>query len=156
MNKSQNIMTKRTFGFVLTLAVLTVGAFTSALVLAYPNPNSPKIAAQRQTDTRLLDKNIVASTSGQTGSSQPVTSGQSASGPVGNTNVSTESATSSAATPQQQEQTATAAPNVTQQQPSPVSPPKSSSPEQSPAKQDQSLIGGIGNTLNQLLGSLLN
>lgn len=144
-------MTKRTFGFILTLAIISVGAFTSALVLAYPNPNSTETASGRQTDTRALDKRAIAV---NTPSSQPEQSNitqqvdanqQAALG--GNTST----AQPSVVAPQQQAPTAT--PTPVTQTPVPV---QTQLNTPTPPKQDQSLLGNVGNTLNQLLGPLLN
>ncbi len=144
-------MTKRTFGFVLTLAVIAVGAFTSALVLAYPNPNSPNVVAERQTDTRLLDKKAVAA------STTPSQSQQRTVGQVEDSNqtILDDSSADTSVQPDRQETTSTATPS----QQSPVAPPAKAQPSaasQTPPKQDQSLLGGVGSSLNQLLGSLLN
>ena len=56
MTKNRNIMTKRTFGLLTTLSVLSIGAFTAALVLAYPNPNIADASGTGNSNTMEIDK----------------------------------------------------------------------------------------------------
>lgn len=49
-------MTKRTFGFLATLSILSIALFTAAMVLAYPSPNDTASEKQLISDTESIDK----------------------------------------------------------------------------------------------------
>lgn len=55
MNEPRSLMTKRTFGLLSMLSLLTTGIFTATLVLAYPNPTVSTIEEQNLSDTRSID-----------------------------------------------------------------------------------------------------
>lgn len=51
----ENIMTKRTFGLLSTLSVLSIALFTAALVILYPNPTLVQATKDQKSDTRAID-----------------------------------------------------------------------------------------------------
>lgn len=56
MTNERTLMTKRTFGLLSTLSVLSIAVFTAALVIAYPNASNAEGGNRGLSDTKSIDQ----------------------------------------------------------------------------------------------------
>ena len=129
MNESRSLMTKRTFGLLSMISVLSVTAFTAALVLAYPNPNVAGSSDPNFSDTQSIDASRTVANTYSTGSTQVSSSQGNATIDTSDPSVSQSQSEPATTQPPSAAPTQTTAPTETTRQ--------SSSPQQSSASSPQ-------------------
>ena len=147
-------MSKRTFGLFSALAVLSIGAFTSYLVLAYPDPRQSSVDSTDASNTAQIDsaRTIAnASSRQQAAAAQQSTGSAKSSGSSSQiANLDSQSTQPVAAPTAAPSSSGTTSPNGSSQQPAATSPtPKPQAQEVPP------VIQFIDTTVNSVL-SLVN